>query len=250
MNATSAISRLGQLVVLSLVLTGSHAFGQTITQTGSFVNYTGATGPVNFNFASFNTSLGTLNSVTVELFGVALTGTGQGTNTNVLGGDNELIKVNVVGEVTVASTTDPALTPIDLNVEDTANNKANLVAPGGSTPLYQYGPGVPTGVTVSSGTTAPTSLTPYESGTGPTVTLVVTPSGVGVQGSAFNQGSAPVANASFTGEVSVSGTLELIYNYTPTPVPEPSKTAACMIGFALCVLVGRNYFKGRGFRLA
>jgi hypothetical protein len=45
-----------------------------------------------------------------------------------------------------------------------------------------------------------------------------------------------------------SGDITLIYTYTA--VPEPSETAAYLIGFALCLLMGRRYFNRFGFRLA
>jgi hypothetical protein len=79
MNATPAVTLLGRLVVVALFLAGGQSYAQTFTDPSqSFSNLGSATVP--FNFATFNSSLGTLDSVEVILENVTLTGSASGTN--------------------------------------------------------------------------------------------------------------------------------------------------------------------------
>jgi len=247
MNVASALSRLSQLVVLALVLTGSHAFGQaTLTQMQSFTDVSGTT-PIPFSFATFDPSQGTLNSVTIELINVSLTGTAQGTND--LPSDTEDILVNLTGNIKVSAASGTSNPNLNLTVIDNQGNEDLVVAPGASTPVYNYS-NSSTLNTQGAPSSTVTAVTPYIDNGSANITVTVTPNHIGVTGSAFDNSTGNAATATFTGSATVSGTLEVIYNYTAAPVPEPSKTAACMIGFALCVLVGRNYFKSRALRLA
>ncbi len=84
---------------------------------------------------------------------------------------------------------------------------------------------------------------------GTTVTVTVTPSGIGVSGHAFDSNDSNAASAQFAGAATLSGNVALIYTYS-TPVPEPSTTAFWMIGFSMCVLAGRSHLKQRGLNLS
>lgn len=230
MNALSAIPRLGQLMAVALILTGSHAFGQsTITQTGTFTNLAD---PVDqsLSFNQFNPALGTLTSVTINLTNVFVTGTASVTNN---GAASHNYIISLAGEY---------------DITDSLGNNVDVLL---TTPTYPSGSLAPTNTfttpsetnaTAGSGTVVITGagLTPYI-GLGTTGTEVNLTSSNGVTVT----GSAPYS----TMESSLgSGDYSLVYTYTP--VPEPSKTAAWMLGLAMCVLVGRNYFQRRRLCLA
>ena len=251
MNASSAKSRIGQVLALVLVLTGSQAFGQTVTQTMSFSGLGGSSSTVPFNFLSFNSALGTLTSVEVILENVALSGSATGTNNSNVGlpgGDTngpEDLYINLTGRLQVTSS---GGVNVNLNATDTDDNVATEIAVGASSPTYLYS-GVPSSPSTMNQTT--TTTAGYVGNGSTTITVNVRPSAFGATGTAVASAdsTANFVSGSFSGGATGSGTLVLIYNYTP--VPEPTKTAAIMIGFALCVLVGRNYYKGNGgFRLA
>ena len=231
MNATFSLPRMGQVLALALALTGSHAFAQsTITQTGNFSNLTD---PVNqaVVFNQFNPALGTLTSVTINLTNVFVTGTASVTNQGVAA---HTYLISLSG---------------DYLITDSLGNNVEVLL---TTPTYNSGSLAPnntfttpseTNTTAGSGTdviTGATNLAPYIGlGTTGTNINLTSSNGVTVTGSApYNTLESSVG----------SGSYSLVYTYTP--VPEPSKTAAFMIGFALCVLVGRNYFKGRELSLA
>ena len=217
-----------------------------IIQTQSFSGLGGTSTAVPLSFNSFNSSLGTLNSIQIILQNVTLSGAATGTNNsnvNLPSGDTngpEDIYVDLTGRLTVSAA---SVTNIVLRVTDTAGNGQTEIAVGASTPTYTY-----TDIAVSTvggnTTSASTNLSSYIGDGTTQITVNVTPSQFGVSGQAFASvdSSANYVSGSYTGGATGSGQVELLYNYTP--VPEPSKTAACMIGFALCLLAGRKYFSG------
>jgi len=239
--------RLASMLAVTLVLTGTQAFGQPVTiDSGSgiesFSGLGGTSTATPLTFDSFNTSLGTLDSVQVVLENVALSGSAYGTNTSNVGlpiGDTngpEDIYLNLVGTLTVTSS---GGINIPLHATDTADNYQTEVQPGSSTTTFTYTDVAATPAT--SNQTITTSLTSYE-GTGTaSVTVDVTPSHFGVTGSDFASAdsTANYVSANYNGGATGSGGVEVYYTYTP--VPEPAQAAALMIGFGLCLLVGRRF---------
>jgi hypothetical protein len=254
MNATSAKSRLGQVLALALVLTGSHAFADS--QLDFFYNFTGVSGngSVSTPVTAFDSTLGTLTGVEIEIVSPVLNGTAQGTNT---GNGPENITVNLGGSVFVDTSgtgiipgTNDATTGFNIVDNTFPPHGGTNIAVGGMTGDFTYlnTPGtVIAGNPAATITSPPDSLTGYTTTESSSFTVTVTGSNIQVTGGATSVSGTSTVGVNLAGSASVSGTIEVIYTYTPAP--EPSKTAACMIGFALCVLVGRNYFKGRGLRL-
>jgi hypothetical protein len=256
MNVTTALPRLGQLLAAALILTGTHALGQsnTATQTQT-ATFSGTSGTQGVNFTGFDTSLGTLQSVTINLTNVEVNGygtltantTGQSVTSAYLFSRFQLKDLSGATDVTVTVTT------ADAGAGQTVANGDTYFV-GGTPGTGQVGNGyiqtgsTPPGNFVNASSAPPTTGTPstittnlagYQ-GTSTTVTLNL---------AGLNSLSS-VTSGGFNTAVNDTTTADVTLFYTYSPVPEPSKTAACMIGFALCVLVGRNYFKGRGIALA
>lgn len=253
MNVTTSMKRLATLLAIALALTGTQAFAQTpITEdSGSgiqaFSGLGGTTTADPITFDTFNSSLGTLDSVQITLSGVTLSGSAQGTNNSNVGlpgGDTngpENLRVNLIGTLDVTSAGGIDVT---LNAEDTANNSQNNIAVGSSTVVFNYND---VASSPSSGNQSTvTSLGSYLGNGTTQITVDVTPSDFAVTGAAFKSSgsTANYVSGSFNGAATAGGDVQVQYTYTP--VPEPGQTAAWMIGFALCVLGGRKYFQNRG----
>jgi hypothetical protein len=218
-------------------------------------SFTGISGNGSFSqdFTEFNPADGTLTSVTVELVGLTLNGTASGTNT---GSGPEDITLHLGGTVLVTTQgvgitgTNAASTGMTIQDSVFPANGATNVPVSGSTGTFTYtnnAAAVTGGSNVGTISSPPTDLTAYTSSPSGSITVKVTGQGIQVIGGATSDSGTSTVGVSLQGFANVSGTVELIYNYTA--VPEPSKTTACMIGLALCILVGRNYFKGRGLSL-
>jgi hypothetical protein len=262
MNVTKYLPRLGQLLAVALILTGSHAYGQSTTALQSVgVTFSGTSGATSADFTGFDTSLGTLTSVTVNLTGVEVNGyatltantTGQSINSAFLSSAFQLLDLTSTAQVTVTVTTANAASPFGTTVANgstyfvggtagggqVGNGYIQTAGGGGTTPPGNFVPASSAPPTTGTPSTFSTDLAAYE---GASTTVDLTVNGVNQLSSTTSGGFNTAVNDTTT------GTVTLFYTYTP--VPEPSKTTACMIGFALCLLVGRNYFKGRSLGLA
>ena len=265
MNATSALPRLGQLLAAALILTGSHAFGQVVTtivgdtetQTYTFTNQGPATIPI--TFSTLDTSLGaSIETVTLQFTGISASGNATVTNLTdnvALGGVPGGYLEDLTGGFTntyiakssIAPTTDQVSTSIISNTQTYTGTP-----PGSGTSAEQN---FTTGTLIATQTTDPQNTviadtTNYEAN-GPTTLTITLRAGttVNASGDTTNYGG-QTAIVGGSATALADGTLNLIYTFSGTPVPEPSKTAAIMIGFALCILVGRKYFKGRSLSVA
>ncbi len=244
MNTKLLTTRLIPALAMFLAFTGARSFGQSMISepVQNFSGLGGTSTADTFNFSTFNTSLGTLTSVEIELENVTLSGTAIGTNNsnvNLPNGDTngpEDIYVNLGGTLTVTS---PGGINEALHAVDTLDNGQTEVAVGASTPTYTY---TNTPATPSSNNQSTTSsLASYTSGSGSSVTITVTPSHFGVTGQAYASAdsTANYVSGTYNGGATAAGSVEVIYTYTP--VPEPAQTAAWMLGFVGMVLVGRKY---------
>jgi len=253
MNAISGFSRAAQIFAAIIIFTGLHAQGQSvitttspgvITQTLSFSNQ-GPGAPV-YNFNLFDSNQGTLNSVTIELVNITSTGSAVVTNTSnqpaPFGNGPPGYDENIVGGFTntysATSSTSGA---------DTATVAITSATTG---TVVKAGDALNTGLVSASQSPNPVTNVVSDkanyigTGTGTITITLNSTTGANVSGNAGTN----TFYVFGTAQATASGSLVLIYNYTP--VPEP-KTTAAMIGLALCILLGRNYFKGRGgFRLA
>jgi len=247
MNAISAFSRTASLLAVILTFAGSPVSGQVITTTGpgvitqtlSFTDQGPGTPTYDFNL--FDSNLGTLNSVTIELVNITSTGTAVVTNvSNTFNppGYTENLTGGFTNTYTATSSTSGADT-VSVAITSSTVSGTNIAA----------GSNINTGTLSASQTPNPVTTVVGDkanyigSGTGTIVITLASTTGANVSGNAGSN----TFYALGTAQATASGSLVLIYNYTP--VPEP-KTTAAMIGLALCILVGRKYFKGRGLRLA
>jgi|GEM_PF-2142039 len=254
MNATSALSQLGRVLALVLVFTGSHVFAQSpIVQTQSFSNAGPGTTPYTFN--KFDSSLGTLTGVTIELSGISTAGSATIYNTSgypvIFGGSggpgyNEDLTGGFTNTFVATSSTSGS---DSMTVVVTSNTQTQLSVPPGTSPTYA-GNNFTTGTLNGTQSPSPADFSAGDlanyigSGTG-TITISLNSSTTVI--ASGNAGSNQVYVAGNASALA-SGNVNLIYSYTP--VPEPSKTAAAMIGFTLVILVGRKYFKGRSLAFA
>src|SRR5579871_3577263 len=71
-------TRILQAAVLALTLAGTQAFAQSEILTQTFTNQ--SPGSLNLNFDTFNSSLGTLDSVEISLVNVSVSGSAYATN--------------------------------------------------------------------------------------------------------------------------------------------------------------------------
>jgi len=224
------ISTIGRLMVAAVILMSSHAFGQTLTslsETQTFTNV--AAGSYTLDFALFNTNLGTLESVTISLGDVFVTGTASvtnNTNTNPVGGTapgTYTYYVNYTGTFDVTDS-------VGLNT-DAGNDVALTVSAPTSHKSLAIGATLttPTASNTSAGsaetelsTTNGDDLTGYEgNGTGTVALTLATGNSVTATGT---------SNFSTTSSGTGSGAVTVTYNYlAPSATPEPS-TWALMIG--------------------
>lgn len=224
------ISMIGRLAAVAIILMGSHAIGQTLTsvsETQTFTNV--AAGSYTLDFALFNTNLGTLESVTITLGDVFVTGTASvtnNTNTNTGGTapGTYTYYVNYTGTFDITDS-------VGLN-QDAGNDVALTVSAPQSHKNLAIGATLttPTASNTAAGeasselsTTNGDDLTGYEgNGTGTVALTLATGNSVTATGT---------SNYSTTSSGTGSGEVTVTYNYlsNPTPTPEPS-TWALMIG--------------------
>jgi len=219
----------GLLFVLTILFNSSLAFGQsTITQVGSFSNVPDPADQT-LSFNKFDPSLGTLTSVEIDLTNVFVTGTASVTNNS---GGNSKYTISLTG---------------DYAITDSLSNQASVVltTPSQSTTGNLKDGNTFTTITETNATAGsgsvifsnPASLALYI-GTGTTGSTVVLSSANSVD---VTFGASPYSTLPIS---TGSGSYDLIYTYTP--VPEPSKTAAMMIGFAMCLFLGRAFHRKGG----
>jgi len=83
-----------------------------------------------------------------------------------------------------------------------------------------------------------TYFSDYEqTGTNPTVVTLTVTALSGISSSA--ESSSGAAGVAASGTTITSGEVEIIYTY----VPEPRETASLLMGFVVCLLVGRIYLR-------
>jgi len=222
-------------LLTALVFVGGTACAQIITQT---LTFSGLSDPDNqvFSFETFNSSLGTLNSVDIDLSNVVVSGTATVTNQS-SSASSYVIQLQgnyIVSDQVQTGTNVTDGTPVGTNVQvniDTPNYVSDSVAADGGTLTTGT---ISNSASPGSGSTAITGsdLLGYESGDG-TISLYLNSSN-----SVSARGSAPYE----VDESSVgSGTIQVIYNYTPIPpvdTPEPSTTAMMILGTGLLAFWG------------
>ena len=246
MKAFSPLLRLSQVMAVAVFFLGGHAWGQTlITQTQTFTN--ASPGNIPYTFSAFNTSLGTLTGVTIELSSITTTGSTTVYNTSNLpppfGSGTAGYSEDLTGGFSntfIATSSTSASDKVTVVVTSNTQTQLGVAAGGNFTTGTLNGTQTPSPTDFSAA-----DLANYLSSAGSTVTITLNAStSQNVSANAGTNTAYVAGNASAV----ASGNVTLIYTYTP--VPEPSKTTACMIGLGLCLLVGRNYFKRNGFRLA
>ncbi len=247
MTYLPAFLRFGALVVLGFILCGSPAPAQPlITQEQSFSNASG-TSPISFSFNTFDTSTGnTLDYVEVSLTDLTFSGSAQGINE---GSVNEAIYVNLEDGLAVTA---PSGINNSFSIMDSKDYGELDVAPGATAGPFSYTQNpanITSGFPNKTLSSMSSDLSPYTTADGESVTVTVTPSGIVVSGYGVNSSDGTMGTAPLvSGSGSIDGNVSLIYTYA-TPVPEPSESAAWMIGFSLCILGGRTFLKRRGFRV-
>lgn len=213
------------ILLLTWSLAGLHALAQsTIIQSGSFAD---VSDPANqtLTINQFDSSQGTLTSVEIEMSDVYIDGTASVTNNN---NNRHSFTISLAGDYSI---TDSTGNTVDVSLTTASHNSGNLYR------NQTYTTPTETNSTPGSGSITfsdSTSLTPYI-GTGTTTLTLASDNSVTL--------SSGTGNYSLSQTSTGSGSYTVIYTYTP--VPEPSQTAACMLGFGLCLLLGRMYLKRR-----
>lgn len=241
--------------LLGLALTSATpVYSQTLltqTQTMSFSGISSSS--INLNFLTFNSTTGSsLVSVQVFLEGVKLSGTANGVNdSGTVNGGLEDLRMQLTGTLDVT-----AVDSIDVQLTATSPFYSQLgvsnVPPNNTiTHTFLNVAGTPSNNSQEIDGTpfAYPEVNGYKGDGTSTVTVTVTPSFFGVTGLATKSSgsTATVVNGSFGGSATASGTVRIVYTYAP--VPEPTETAAWMLGLAVCVMVGRKYFPRRNAAL-
>ena len=192
----------------------------TMTQTLAYGGYTNWS--YGFVFNQFNTSLGTLNSVTVESTGVlntmSATFTDNSTTSETLTYFQEVFQASLTGPNSTnltASSSLPALGPVTLGPLGSGNNGTS-----------ESVSNVPTDLGSSTYTS---SLGAFEGNS------TVTFTGNALAGENFSGDS----NINWSATTQATQTVDLIYNYTPG-VPEPVSLVLSGSGLALLALVRRR----------
>jgi hypothetical protein len=224
---------IGLVLAVMLVLAQGNAFAQSellapISFTiGPDNNGAGASTPI--SFASFNTALGTLNEVDLNYTNVQITGSDQITN-------NSATARNFTVQLSAFYTLTDSQGSFVTDQFQTSPQSQSINA--GATFTFNETSGAPITlppVVISSGLSAF-----FGNGSNITVTLGDTdPADL----SGAHDTSWTVSTSANHTDVLTStgtGTLQVTYIYT---VPEPSQTAAWMLGFGLVLLIGRSFLK-------
>jgi hypothetical protein len=221
------------LLVAAIALVGSHASAQiltTETQTLTFTNVSAGSYSLDFNL--FNTNLGVLQSVTINLGNVFVTGTASVTNnTNTNTGGTLPGSYNYSVQYTgTFDLTDSADNEVFLQVSAAPSSKKLAVGATLTTPTGSNSTAGASSTELDLGTD---DLSLYEGAGSGTVSLTLaTGNSVTATGT---------SNYSTTSSGTGSGAVSVTYTYlAPSATPEPS-TWALMVGgcFAL-VLVARR----------
>ena len=212
----------------------SHA--ATITQTRAFSGALADGNPAyasNLTFAGFDTSLGTLDSVTITLSDVSTSGTltvtnngAQVSNVKGIGYNGSFVVSDGIHDAVGA---DFSYSQGNLNGGATAPNIATIAGNGGS---QQFGPSSSSAIDPQS-VTITGDLSNYTSGAGVDVSVE------GYVGSSIRQYGSSNVNLALL--ASGAGTVTLTYNYTAyAAVPEPAETGSALLGLGTLILVVRK----------
>lgn len=217
------------LAILSMVASHADTITQTQTFSGNPVGYSSA-----LVFNGFDSSLGTLTSVTITISNVSVTGSISFTNNA-----TTTETVRTISFDGVFSAVDSNGNEVDANI-DTPNYGSNTtrVASG----VTENFPSETTDGDPSSATTviSGSDLAAYTSST--TVTVDVTGS-FGNTVTTLNGSAYTVVN-NYVG----SGEVTVTYDYTASglaAVPEPAQTGAVLLGLGLCIMIVRRTLKGK-----
>lgn len=199
----------------------SVAFSSTLTNV-NFLTLSGST----ISLQAFDSSLGTLESVTISL-----SGTMTQSSVTITTGDG----VTVLGSSTVASDIGLSLTSADagsVGSVDLLTGDATV----GSTINSNSSKVVSTGVASDSSSTDLAASTYWETSGGSSTVALTLSTGYSLAPNTLKQvGAASVAVTSATGGAVVTVT----YNYTPTTVPEPATWAIMFGGLGVLFAVQR-----------
>lgn len=218
---------LGKLTVALFILSGGLSYGQSTLDETQTINFSDLSDPVNqaFTFNTFNTSLGTLDSVDLTLSNVYVSGTASVTNDS---GASGTYHMSLQGDYTVSDQTYGNGNAAEALVE-TPTVKSGSVGPGDTftigtitNPVVNSSPGgyATTGLFTSE-TSQTDGLSYYVSGDPATLLLYLNNA---------NTVSLSGPNGNFSQSSVGSGTITLEYNYTPAAVPEPSTLALWIFG--------------------
>ena len=259
----SISSRLGLLLAIAFIFTGTSAFGQNFAQTDSFSGYNAQSVTADdLGFDTFNQEIvlgnipvgATLTSVQLELLNV--TGAASGTVTNNSSSTAVNVTYNLSGNNFLSTTYNGSQFPPGNDLVDLTFNAGTIGvgtgssgSTGGSLAPNQT-VNIPTTGTIALSTTN-TSTTILNNGSDPSDIAYFTSNGGGANLTVFLTGNlsigangtieGPGGQLSSTGVETSDGMAEIIYNYTT--VPEPRETAAWMLAFAACLLVGRKFLR-------
>jgi hypothetical protein len=243
MNVKLNMNRVVRLFAMLAILLTSRAFGQTmVTEVGTFDNELSTDYPITVNVPTFTVPNGQyLTSVQLQVTNFSLyEGLVSATNTYTA---NETIFVSFASNWTVS------------DAPETGTSSSNTIMVSVNTNTATF-PNVTPGSSVN---TNSSPLSGTQSGLGPATTIpenewsfyvtggtnsVVT-FDVGAQSGIFAAGftGSGAGSVAAQGTTLSSGTVEVIYTY----VPEPRQTASWLLGFGLCLLLGRGYLRSRGF---
>ena len=217
--------RLTWIAALAFAALGHSAQAGTITQIDP---YGPSSTPFStlLTFNTFDTSLGTLTSVTIT---VTETGTVTSSVTNTGTTSESYTAASSTGTVTV---TGPAGATTSTSL---STSPASGTIGGGNTLVVGTNTGTASPATVS----VPTADFPsYET---PPASLTYT---VTAAGTVTSTGTSPSGDVFFGGGATVSGNVEVVYNYTTT-VPEPASFAMLALGMGGIFAVRRFFHQTR-----
>jgi hypothetical protein len=225
--------RIGQLLVAAVVLTQTHAFAQS-EMVGpvafSVGPDTGSGASTTVQFASFNTSLGTLNEVELNYTNMYATGSDDITNTSGTTGTYSKVFLDAFYTLTTSQgsyVADDFTTPKQSQTI-TSGNSYDFVENSGAVQS------LPTVVVT-------TGLSAFE-GSGSNISVTLQDQDPADTTGDSNTSWSVTTDNSFTSIISATGTGDLTVTYLYT-VPEPSQTAGWMLGFGLVLLMGRSFLK-------
>ncbi len=218
--------RLTWIAALAFAALGHSAQAGTITQIDPYgPSSTPFSTLVTFN--TFDTSLGTLTSVTVT---VTETGTVTSSVTNIGTAASSFTNASSTGTVTVTG-------------PDGTTTSTSLSTTPASGPIAGSSGSVLVGTTT--GTASPATISvptaDFSSYETPPASLTYT---ITAAGTVTSTGTSPSGDVFFGGGATVSGNVEVVYNYTST-VPEPASFAMLALGMGGIFAVRRFFHQTR-----